>query len=124
MTKFGRLRLAIIVIRLNFPAFAFGTKCQCLSFRFDRRPVGRTRPHHRHLNPRPRRFSRLASLSFQKERCRDQQIPHGTGTKHIFWHSAKYVMDQSRGLYSPALQVLSNKELHWLVTNENSNKLI
>ena len=42
------------------PAFANGeffvTKCQCLSFRFDRRPVGRTRRHHRHLIPRLRRF--------------------------------------------------------------------
>ena len=43
------------------PAFANGeffvTKCQCLSFRFDSRPVGRTRRrHHRHLIPRSRRF--------------------------------------------------------------------
>ena len=43
------------------PAFANGeffvTKCQCLLFRFDRRPVGRTRRrHHRHLIPRSRRF--------------------------------------------------------------------
>ena len=42
------------------PAFANGeffvTKCQCLSFPFDRRPVGRTRRNHRHLIPRSRRF--------------------------------------------------------------------
>ena len=55
------------------PAFANGeffvTKCQCLSFRFDRRPVGRTRRrHHRHLIPRSRRFPQQ-----QKARTRLKQ---------------------------------------------------
>ena len=46
----------------------FATKSQCLSFRFDRRPVGHTRPHHRHLNRPPRRF-------LQQQRARTHLTP-------------------------------------------------